>query len=100
RKPPPHGRRPPPRPLLRRGPDPDLQRRLLLPRPHRAVRARGRNGPPGDDDRRPARPAAAASAATVGDGALALPGLTADGAPSPGVPTAVQVAGPPAGDAI
>lgn len=31
--------------------------------------------------------------------AVAEPGLTADGAPSPGAPTAVQVAGPPASDA-
>ncbi|HVW45975.1 MAG TPA: amidase [Solirubrobacterales bacterium] len=30
---------------------------------------------------------------------VAEPGATADGAPSPGVPTGVQVAGPPAGDA-
>ena len=31
--------------------------------------------------------------------AVAEPGTTADGAPSPGVPTAVQVAGPPTDDA-
>lgn len=31
--------------------------------------------------------------------AVAEPGVTADGAPSPGAPTAVQVAGPPAADA-